>query len=90
MGGWVGGCSIGWVGPASAPPAPTHTRTHARGTRTQARCLAHLPDQAILLLPLDLVGPPEGLEAAARAAWAAFGGAGVDYLVHNAGGWVGK
>ena len=30
----------------------------------------------------------EGLDAAAQAAWAAFNGAGVDYVVHNAGGWV--
>jgi short-subunit dehydrogenase len=39
----------------------------------------------IEVLPLDLCGPYAGLEAAAAAADAAFGGSGVDYLVHNAG-----
>jgi len=38
-----------------------------------------------LVLPLDLTGPYEGLERAAQQADAAFGGQGVDYLVHNAG-----
>lgn len=38
-----------------------------------------------LVLPLDVTAPPEALEAAAAAADAAFGGAGVDFLVHNAG-----
>lgn len=36
-----------------------------------------------MLLPLDLVGPAEGVDAAARQAFAAFGP--VDYIVHNAG-----
>jgi short-subunit dehydrogenase len=39
----------------------------------------------IEIIPLDLCGPYAGLEAAAAAADGAFNGAGVDYLVHNAG-----
>ena len=39
----------------------------------------------MLLLPFDLLGQYEELDAAAAAADAAFGGSGVDYLVHNAG-----
>jgi NAD(P)-dependent dehydrogenase (short-subunit alcohol dehydrogenase family) len=37
------------------------------------------------VLPLDLTGPFQQLEAAAAAADSAFGGRGVDYLLHNAG-----
>lgn len=44
-----------------------------------------LPEEHIELLPLDLVGPYEQLEVAAQQAFAAFGGHGVDYVVHNAG-----
>lgn len=44
-----------------------------------------LPAEHIELLPLDLVGPYEQLEVAAQQAFAAFGGQGVDYVVHNAG-----
>jgi NAD(P)-dependent dehydrogenase (short-subunit alcohol dehydrogenase family) len=56
--------------------------------------LAHLlqavkeacPDpSAVLVLPFDLLGPEAGLEAAAQTADGAFGGAGIDYLIHNAG-----
>jgi NAD(P)-dependent dehydrogenase (short-subunit alcohol dehydrogenase family) len=39
----------------------------------------------VLVLPLDLTGDAAGLEAAAAAADRAFDGAGIDYLVHNAG-----
>ncbi|KIY95436.1 hypothetical protein MNEG_12525 [Monoraphidium neglectum] len=39
----------------------------------------------IVLLPLDVEGPQAALEAAAKEADAAFGSAGVDFLVHNAG-----
>lgn len=37
------------------------------------------------MLPVDLCAPFESLHEAAVAADAAFDGAGVDYLVHNAG-----
>lgn len=37
------------------------------------------------MLPLDLCSSYEAFEKAAASADAAFGGAGVDYLVHNAG-----
>lgn len=37
------------------------------------------------ILPFDLTGSYEHLEEAARAADAAFDGAGVDFLFHNAG-----
>ncbi|KAI7846257.1 hypothetical protein COHA_000237 [Chlorella ohadii] len=48
-------------------------------------CCQHVAEGDVVLLPLDLVGDSAGLEAAAKAAFAAFDGAGVDYVVHNAG-----
>ena len=39
----------------------------------------------MLILPFDLCGSYEELEKAAAAADSAFGGSGVDYLIHNAG-----
>ncbi|KAG2484642.1 hypothetical protein HYH03_016595 [Edaphochlamys debaryana] len=44
-----------------------------------------LGDDRCLVLPFDLLGPYAALEEAAKKADAAFGGAGIDYLVHNAG-----
>lgn len=44
-----------------------------------------MPESNVVLLPLDLVGPPDALEVAAQQAFQAFEGQGVDYLVHNAG-----
>lgn len=49
------------------------------------RCAEHIPSDDVICLPLDLTGPQEKLEAAAKAAFEAFGGCGVDYIVHNAG-----
>jgi NAD(P)-dependent dehydrogenase (short-subunit alcohol dehydrogenase family) len=43
----------------------------------------------ILVLPLDMTAPQAELDAAAKAAGEAFGGAGIDFLVHNAGGRTG-
>lgn len=48
-------------------------------------CTAHVPAENILLLPLDLIKPPEALDDAAAEAAAAFDAAGVDYVIHNAG-----
>jgi hypothetical protein len=48
-------------------------------------CSQYLPEESILLLPLDLVGPYSHLEDAAEQASQAFGGQGLDYVVHNAG-----
>jgi len=48
-------------------------------------CSQHIPSENIVCLPLDLTGPPEKLEEAANAAFAAFDGAGIDYVIHNAG-----
>jgi dehydrogenase/reductase SDR family protein 7 len=48
-------------------------------------CRAAAPAAAVLLLPLDVTGGAEALQAGADAAFAAFGGAGVDVLVHVAG-----
>ncbi len=45
-----------------------------------------LPDGHVLVLPFDLCADYGVLEKAAEAADQAFGGAGVDYLIHNAGG----
>lgn len=39
----------------------------------------------VVVLPLDLLGGEEALVTAAEKAFAAFGGAGVDFLIHNAG-----
>ena len=41
--------------------------------------------KGVLVLPLDVTSEPAKLTAAAEEADAAFDGAGVDYLVHNAG-----
>jgi NAD(P)-dependent dehydrogenase (short-subunit alcohol dehydrogenase family) len=44
------------------------------------------PDPSVVVvLPFDLLGAEADLQAAAQAADAAFGGAGVDFLIHNAG-----
>lgn len=51
----------------------------------KAACCEYVPEEQVVLLPVDLVGNSEALEEAAEAAFAAFDGAGVDYLVHNAG-----
>ena len=48
-------------------------------------CLQHTSAENILLLPIDLTGPAHALETAAETAFSAFDGAGVDYVVHNAG-----
>jgi hypothetical protein len=44
-----------------------------------------VPKENVLVLPFDLCGGDEAIEKAAALADAAFGGAGVDYLIHNAG-----
>ncbi|KXZ46596.1 hypothetical protein GPECTOR_42g807 [Gonium pectorale] len=44
-----------------------------------------LADDRVVVLPFDLCSEYSELEKAAAAADAAFGGAGVDYLIHNAG-----
>jgi NAD(P)-dependent dehydrogenase (short-subunit alcohol dehydrogenase family) len=60
----------------------------ARGAQAvQARCRAAAPGGKVEVLTLDLTAPYAELQAAAALADGAFGGAGVDYLVHNAGGW---
>jgi NAD(P)-dependent dehydrogenase (short-subunit alcohol dehydrogenase family) len=51
----------------------------------RARCCDHVPASSVVVLPLDLEGGQAALEEAAAQADAAVGGAGVDYLVHNAG-----
>lgn len=51
----------------------------------KATCMQHVPSQNIVLLPLDLTGPPEALDQAAEKAFSAFDSSGVDYVVHNAG-----
>lgn len=43
----------------------------------------HAPD-AVIILPLDLTGGEEYLAEAVRKAESFFGGAGVDYMFHNA------
>lgn len=48
-------------------------------------CAEHSGGKSIICLPIDLTGHPEELETAASAAFAAFDGAGVDYIIHNAG-----
>lgn len=50
--------------------------------RVRASCVKP-PD--VLVLPFDLMASSDKLQAAAKAADEAFGGAGVDYLIHNAG-----
>ncbi|EFJ41781.1 hypothetical protein VOLCADRAFT_83968 [Volvox carteri f. nagariensis] len=52
---------------------------------TQVKQSLGLLDERVLVLPFDLGSPYEELEMAAAAADSAFGSAGVDYLIHNAG-----
>ena len=47
-------------------------------------CCQH-DGQQHCVLPFDLIGPFKELEQAAAGAAAAYGGAGIDVLVHNAG-----
>lgn len=42
--------------------------------------------EEVLVLPFDLMDSTEKLQAVAKAADEAFGGAGIDFLVHVAGG----
>ncbi len=49
----------------------------------KASCQAAPGD--VLVLPFDLLGPAAQLESAAATANVAFGGNGIDYLIHNAG-----
>lgn len=51
----------------------------------QARCRQVAQDAVIEVQTLDLTSPYAELQAAAALADGAFGGAGIDYLVHNAG-----
>lgn len=50
--------------------------------RTRASCP---PPSDVLVLPFDLMDSTQKLQEVARAADEAFGGAGIDFLVHNAG-----
>lgn len=57
-------------------------RSEDKLQRTRACCPK--PND-VLVLPFDLMDSAERLQAAAKAADQAFGGAGVDFLIHNAG-----
>uniref|UniRef100_A0A383WEJ1 Ketoreductase domain-containing protein n=1 Tax=Tetradesmus obliquus TaxID=3088 RepID=A0A383WEJ1_TETOB len=58
------------------------SRSAERLQRVKEACL---DPSAVLVLPFDLLGPEADLAAAAAAADGAFGGAGIDFLIHNAG-----
>ena len=51
----------------------------------QARCREVAKGGKVEVLALDLTAPYSELQAAAALSDGAFGGAGIDYLVHNAG-----
>ena len=51
----------------------------------QARCRQVAQDAIVEVQTLDITSPYAELQAAAALADGAFGGAGIDYLVHNAG-----
>ncbi|KAG1664699.1 hypothetical protein FOA52_006674 [Chlamydomonas sp. UWO 241] len=59
----------------------------ARNVEALEKVKARLPTPPgdVLVLPFDLCGDDASIEAAAAKADAAFGGAGIDFLVHNAG-----
>ena len=66
--------------------ASLHTqRLSACLQRVQAACLEQQSCAGVTLLPLDLCAPASQMHEAAVKADNAFDGAGVDYLVHNAG-----
>jgi hypothetical protein len=50
--------------------------------RTRAACLQ---PKDVLVLPFDLMDSTEKLQAVAKVADEAFGSAGIDFLIHNAG-----
>lgn len=51
--------------------------------RVKAAC--RTDPKNIVILPFDLLDSTDKIEAAADAADAAFGGAGIDYMINNAG-----
>ena len=53
--------------------------------RVQVACLEQQSCAGVTLLPLDLCAPASQMHKAAVKADNAYDGAGVDYLVHNAG-----
>eukprot|EP00879_Flechtneria_rotunda_P020883 GHRR01021988.1.p1 GENE.GHRR01021988.1~~GHRR01021988.1.p1 ORF type:complete len:353 (+),score=105.84 GHRR01021988.1:292-1350(+) len=59
------------------------SRTTDKLQRVKAAC--QTAPANVIVLPFDLLDGPEKLGAVVQAADAAFGGAGIDYLVHNAG-----
>ncbi len=65
------------------PELPTYCRSEAKLKRVAESC--GTASENVLVLPFDLTGSDEQLAEAVSKANAAFGGAGVDYLVHNAG-----
>ncbi len=85
--GLIGGHGIAGVDRARLAITQVHRGDDAMPTRVQAfkQELASVTKD-VLVLPLDLTGPFPALEQASQQADAAFGGQGVDFLVHNAGG----
>lgn len=53
--------------------------------KVKASCLDTLICKGVEVLPLDLCAPTAELHVAAVKADNAFGGSGVDYMIHNAG-----
>eukprot|EP00877_Chromochloris_zofingiensis_P006070 jgi/Chrzof1/1716/Cz10g18120.t1 len=60
------------------------SRSKEKLQKVKMACTGPHADQ-ILILPFDLCGPYSDLEAAAHSADQAFEGAGIDYIIHNAG-----
>lgn len=63
-------------------------RTPAVVPLQKVKVACHTDPSNIVILPFDLLDSTGKLEAAAAAADSAFGAAGIDYLVNNAGGFV--
>jgi NAD(P)-dependent dehydrogenase (short-subunit alcohol dehydrogenase family) len=92
---WRGLSALHGVQPPSCRAAVPVTRAkHGVPSCCCRRCRCWCPQQTkatcrqpqdVLVLPFDLLDSDDKLAAAARSADEAFGGAGVDYLVHMAG-----
>ncbi|KAL6771473.1 hypothetical protein ACKKBG_A26525 [Auxenochlorella protothecoides x Auxenochlorella symbiontica] len=61
------------------------SRSQRKLEAVKAKCAAFIPADDVLLLRLDVLGPPATLAEAVETACSAFGGAGLDYIFHNAG-----
>lgn len=71
--------------PRARPPLTCKHSTPCTLQAVKAKCSQFIPAEHVVLLRLDVLGPQPTLAAAVETAFAAFDGAGLDYIFHNAG-----